>query len=227
MEDKVVLKIVQVSDTHLNGYRDLLTPMIESINNERPNLVVVTGDLVDRPDEKLYDLAESILNRLTSRIIVIPGEYDYGPHWVKHFGDRYRSLSLSDFEMDFMDTSFMGNRFASGWANYINKEDPEQARWLVERLKKGKHIIFSHHPIDNKENNEFLVDNVRAVFAGHLHSIMKVGFKYKNPTDVLKEGYMVVPAKFHGNSTYFIFLVMESGKIIGAPKSVISKKTAW
>ena len=231
-KDRLVLRIIQISDLHITKHRDLLAPMIPAINKEVVDLVVVTGDIVNEGTKELLQIAQNDLNQIRHKVVVIPGDYDKSLLWDEYFGkSRFNSINLNGYCLDFMDTSFMGHRFFDGWSDAIKTEDPEQYEWLKEQLKIDKyHFIFSHHPFwitPRKEGDEFLSDNVRAIYSGHLHDPHKLYFKYDKPKRHFPNGFMASPMKFHGNSCYIIILVKENDEILNVPRLVSAKRTAW
>jgi predicted MPP superfamily phosphohydrolase len=231
LDYKLVLKIAQISDLHINSFRNLLDPMIDAINNEPVDLVVVTGDTVHERSEELFKAAADSLNRLKHNVVVLPGDYDGGPLWVNYFGDRYKALNVNNYCLEFLDTSFMRHKYASGWSDLLKSEDVEQYNWLKGRLSIDKyHIIFSHHPfwvIPKEVGDEYLQDNVRAIYSGHLRTPVKFYFKYDTPRKHFPNGFCCVPMNFHGSSCYMLTLVKDNDEIVNMPKFVKAKQTAW
>jgi len=231
--NKVALKIIQISDLHITSFRNLLSPMIEAINREQVDLVVVTGDITHYSDDKdLFKVSEASLNKIRHRVVVIPGDYDGGELWKDSFGEgRLKAFNLNGFCLDFLDTSFMGHKYAVGWADVLKDEDPEQYEWLKEQLKIDKyHLVFSHHPFwtqPTKEGDEYLSDTLRAVYSGHLHEPIKFYFKYDKPKAHFPHGFTCVPMKFHGNACYMVILVKSNGEMVNIPRMVSAKRTAW
>lgn len=226
-------RFAQLSDLHIQHHRDLLTPIIDRINNEGLDLVVVTGDLIHEEDEDLYKKASALLNKIKTRVVVVPGEYDGGPMWDNYFGSRYKSAIVGDYCMEFLDTSYMKHRFAVGWSDTLRQEDDEQYRWLKRHLKDERyHIIFSHHPFWTLSRTtlgkEFLAnDNIRAFYSGHLREPSKFFFEYDKPKSDFKQGFGSVPLKFHGSSCYLVSLVNMDNEIVHVPRMVRPKQTAW
>lgn len=230
-KERVALRIIQISDLHINSYRNLLEPMIDSINEENVDIVVATGDIANSSDKDTIELANKTLNKINHKVVVLPGDYDGGELWGDYFGDRYKSLTFDNYHLEFLDTAFVRHRFFVGWADVMADEDKLQYKWLQDRMSiDGYHIIFSHHPFwsepyDNK--HELLCDNLRAIYSGHLHEVSKFYFKYDEPKSSFTHGFSTVPMKFHGNSCYMVILIKENGGIVNSPKIVNAKKTAW
>jgi predicted MPP superfamily phosphohydrolase len=73
------LKIAQLSDLHLHRTSRAYRTAIDVICRERPDLVVITGDLVDRPEHASACLA--FLSQLRAAagvpVVVVPGNWDH------------------------------------------------------------------------------------------------------------------------------------------------------
>ena len=77
--------IAQLSDLHVGGARhlpDALRTAIEEVNDARPDLVVVAGDLTDEgyPDQQ-EAAAEALAELQCERVVLVPGNHD-----AKHVG---------------------------------------------------------------------------------------------------------------------------------------------
>jgi predicted MPP superfamily phosphohydrolase len=73
------MKIVQLSDLHLHHISRAYRTAIDVIRREHPSLVVITGDLVDRPEETSACLAFLSELRAAARVpvVVVPGNWDH------------------------------------------------------------------------------------------------------------------------------------------------------
>lgn len=73
------LKIAQLSDLHLHGISRACRTAVDVIGAEHPDLVAITGDLVDQPEQTAGCLA--FLNNLQAvagvPIMVVPGNWDH------------------------------------------------------------------------------------------------------------------------------------------------------
>jgi predicted MPP superfamily phosphohydrolase len=232
-EEGIVLKLIQISDLHIKAHKNLLAPMVDSINNEPVDLVVVTGDTVNSNDNEVYKLASNTLNKIKHKVVVLPGDYDNGKLFNDYFGNpRLKSISVGGYNIDFLDTSFMKHRFAVGWADVMEAEDPEQHEWLIKHLESNDnyHIVFSHHPMwvnQSEPNEKYTKDNLRAVYSGHMHTSSRFYFKYQKPKSTFPSGFASVPIKFHGNSCYLVILFKSNHEIANVPRAIDVKRTAW
>jgi predicted MPP superfamily phosphohydrolase len=73
------LRIAQITDAHLNGLGWVEEAILEAIDHDAPQLVVLTGDLVDHVD-RLDDLTElcSTITQRGARVIATLGNWE---HW--------------------------------------------------------------------------------------------------------------------------------------------------
>lgn len=71
------LKIVQVSDLHLKKFNDRAQRIAEQVNNLQPDIVVFTGDSVDKAEQlDGYDRFLSFLDRQTAKYAIL-GNWEY------------------------------------------------------------------------------------------------------------------------------------------------------
>jgi len=83
------LKIVQISDLHFVSNRDIYTQMVEKINTLAPDVFVITGDLIDKPE-----VLPALITCLSTISIQCPkyailGNWEY---WCGVNQDELRSL---------------------------------------------------------------------------------------------------------------------------------------
>ncbi|HEU0025186.1 MAG TPA: metallophosphoesterase [Thermoleophilaceae bacterium] len=98
----MALRIAQLSDIHCGSPHfvpDLLEQAIAEVNELRPDVVVVSGDLTNDGFRGEYELAAEYLARIEcERMIVIPGNHDSRNvgyvHFEELFGERRSELHL-------------------------------------------------------------------------------------------------------------------------------------
>ena len=199
--------IAQISDFHLKpegvlayDAADTATPLrhaVAHINalNPRPDLVLVTGDLVDEGASKSYTVVSKLLSLLEPPVYIVPGNHDqktelrsafpdhaYLKPTVEEAGRHYICFTLEDFPLRIigLDTVTPGDH-GGGLG-------PARLSWLDKTLADrpdAPTVIFMHHPpfasgighmdMELFTGREALVGiiaanpNVERVLCGHIH----------------------------------------------------------
>lgn len=108
--------IAQISDIHmgLSGYpqaADNLRRVVDMVNQRRPDAVIVTGDIGERPDAR--EEAKRILSGLKAHVYYIPGNHDDKASDVSayksDFGDNYYVLHVRYVTIFALDSQLLGN----------------------------------------------------------------------------------------------------------------------
>jgi Icc protein len=191
--------IAQLSDIHCGGDRfdeHLLERVVREINQLRPDLVVVPGDLTGNGYRDEYERARTHLDVLEcEHVVVVPGNHDSRNvgyvHFVEFFGERWdkRELTLGASQ----DAAGQDRvRVVSVDSSKPDLDDGEVGRhrygWLIEQLGDPDDDVFKivaihHHlvgiPTTGRERNivldagdmlEILSHyDVDLVLAGHKH----------------------------------------------------------
>jgi len=172
-------------DTRLSLARAL--ERIESVS-PRPDLVVGTGDLVDKPSAGAYAALRSVLAGLTIPLRLIPGNHDDRGLLAEAFPDHpYLGGDLVNFTADYeafrlvaFDAVVAGKEYA--------RPTPEALAWLEGALaaepRRPVMLVMHHPPIDTRMDfvdafqggwsPEFLAliranPQVRLILCGHAH----------------------------------------------------------
>src|SRR2546426_7446331 len=75
--------IVHLSDIHFGSVNEaIIAPLIRTINDLRPDVVAVSGDLTQRARAHQFKEARAFLDRLPKPQIVVPGNHDVPLHNV-------------------------------------------------------------------------------------------------------------------------------------------------
>ncbi len=191
--------IAQLSDPHVT--RDLsdlpvdpcarLDHVIDAINSRAisPDLAIVTGDLINNGTADEYQLLRTFLDRIDTRVLVIPGNHDNASLLRSALSDflpddcaaNHVSYVIDDYPLRLvcLDTSWPGR--ADGVF------DTDRAAWLDDALAASNKptMVFMHHPafdsgiafmdtmrLDNPEEFAAIIakhQHVSTVASGHLH----------------------------------------------------------
>lgn len=166
------IKILQFSDMHVSDYfneKDI-NKVVEKINDEKPDIVVFTGDLIDEynnyENKENVDEIWSILGKINAPLgkYAIYGNHDYGGGAERIYKRimensdfvilKNNKVTLTDHNINIigMDDSIFGS---------FNKEQ------LINLLDEEKYnVVLSHEPdvVDN-----LLEHNIDLFLSGHSH----------------------------------------------------------
>lgn len=171
-------KILHISDFHNKNYHGNLTKLIKKIN---PDIIVITGDLIDRRKTNL-NVAKDFIREIVK---IAPTYYVSGNH--EQLSVHYEDLKeiLNDLNVINMDNSYIKlNKDGSeiglmGIAdpairknknNYAFKDNSSYIRSILKDLTDNVNtdfnILLSHRPEQISTYKEFDID---LVFSGHTH----------------------------------------------------------
>ncbi len=158
-------KLVLVSDLHLgyhNRRRDLHR-WLEQIKAEKPDALLIAGDLIDRTIKPVNEEgAEEEFKKLGFPVYAIYGNHDYytGVAADRKFCERAGIQLLKD------EVAYFGNFAIVGRDDRTNVNRMTLAQ-LMDGIDRSKYIIDLDHQPYNLEEAE--VNGVDLEFAGHTH----------------------------------------------------------
>ncbi|HEA69607.1 MAG TPA: phosphodiesterase [Desulfobacterales bacterium] len=199
--------IAQISDFHLKpegvlayDAADTATPLMRAVDhinalNPRPDLVLVTGDLVDEGALESYSLVKKILTPLKPPLFIVPGNHDhktklchtfpdhnYLSQTIEEGGKQYICFTIEDFPIRIigLDTVTPGEH-GGGLGS-------RRLAWLDNTLSNQPNaptVIFMHHPpfasaiahmdmefFSGREELAHIIEKyptVERVLCGHVH----------------------------------------------------------
>lgn len=200
-------RVVQFSDTHIS-HRDGVPPslmsLLDRLDDDPPDLLVVTGDIVreDPDDTEDREYAHAVLTGAPCPVLAIPGNHDVGfygedaerPRRVAAFAERWGS---DRFAVDVAGWRLVG-------ANAYLLGDGEHDRWLHDVVAEGlPTTVFIHQPQTGGEPNDgwqtpgwardafdaaIAGGDVRLIVSGHRHrSIHRDGTVWAPSTTIVGE----------------------------------------
>jgi len=158
-----VRTLVHLSDLHF-GRTDptVIDPLIAAVHAQRPDCVVVSGDLTQRARPEEFRQARAFLLRLPSPQVVVPGNHDVPLYRVleralEPFGNYRRGID-DDLEPAFIDDeiavigintaramSFKGGRINRAQIDSIRARIAALPKQMTTAMTK---IVVTHHPFD-------------------------------------------------------------------------------
>ncbi len=127
-------KILQISDLHIGGLirRDYVERVVNMSLSENPDLIAVTGDLVDgNPDELMYD-AEPLRNlKAKYGVYFVPGNHEYYSGWTR-WRERINEMGLKVLENAHIDIEVSSSNEGPGYLRVSGVSDPTAERFNEE-----------------------------------------------------------------------------------------------
>ena len=194
--------IIQISDTHLFGDKNKKINGANSYVNlknvldhiaqlkEKPELIVVSGDLSQDCTFESYQHLANLLNKLNIKYYLLPGNHDdlnvvnqvFDFNWLKGSVDYF--LNFHNWFLYFIDTSM--------YPEDSGKITEEQFINFTKALEKNKNqptMVFMHHHsieinsplmdqmilIEKEKFNNIIKENpqIHAVLFGHIHQVFE------------------------------------------------------
>lgn len=162
------LKVVAISDIHL-GYatnKAMLAGYVDKINAQRPDLVLIGGDLIDNSVAPLrYEHMEEELSKIQASlgVYMVPGNHDHfsGIENSERFIAQTPIVLLRD------SVATLPNQIQLVGRDDRHNNERKSLGQLTAHLDKSKPIILlDHQPYDLKKTEEAGVD---LQFSGHTH----------------------------------------------------------
>lgn len=186
--------LVHLSDVHFGRVDEaIIEPLIENINDIKPDIVAVSGDLTQRARVREFKAARAFLDALPHPQIVVPGNHDIPLHnilfrFVRPL-DKYRRYITGDMHPSYVDDEIavFGVNTARSLTIKGGRINEAQVVRLRENLSSlgpdATRIVVTHHPFDVPEGHDEgdLVGRARMAIeelagcgadlflAGHLH----------------------------------------------------------
>jgi 3',5'-cyclic AMP phosphodiesterase CpdA len=171
--------IVHLSDLHFGRVdRQLLEPLIGTINEMKPSLVVVSGDLTQRARSQQFIEARAFLDALPTPQIVVPGNHDIPLHnvFTRFLSplDKYRRYITDELQPGFADEEMLviGVSTARSLTFKGGRINQEQIARVREKMcsfgDDMMKILVTHHPFDLPEgySDRDLVGRAQKAMAG-------------------------------------------------------------
>lgn len=185
-------KIAQISDLHVGTWGNdttFISNLVDSINNLHPDLIVFTGDIVNRESSELKPFVKT-LSRLKARdgVYSVLGNHDYGDYisWNSGVEKRQNMENLKRMQKDMgwtlLDNTHTSLKGKEGADSIIligvgNWGEPPFAKYgniktaYPGDLNDGNFkILLSHNPEHwNQEISK--ISNIDLTLSGHTHAM--------------------------------------------------------
>jgi len=151
--------VVHLSDLHFGSVDEaIIDPLIRTINDLRPDVVAVSGDLTQRARSRQFKEARLFLDALPRPQIVVPGNHDIPLYNViVRFGQplkKYRRYITDEMRPFYADDeiAILGVNTARSLTIKGGRINKTQVAWIRERFcalgPDVIKIVVTHHPFD-------------------------------------------------------------------------------
>lgn len=178
-------KIVQFTDTHVGFQYTLkkLRKLVDLINTIKPDLIVFTGDLVDKPDQ--YDWPEDIVKILNSLKATHGKYWIYGNHDHGGGGTNIVKETMTESGFNLLNNSHSEIKIGNSKITLAGVDDMSLGRPNIDSALEGTlhghfKILLSHapdfaditrkYPVDLQLSGHSHGGQVRLPFIGHLYT---------------------------------------------------------
>lgn len=193
--------IAQISDTHLFGDKNTKINSANSYANfknilnsfsliQKPDLIVVSGDLSQDCTFESYQHLANLLNKINIKYYLLPGNHDdvnilnkvFDFNW--HKGEVDYSFEFYDWFIYVIDTA----RYPDDSGTLSDSQLSKLEKSLSENKSKPTIIFMHHHPVkvnsswmdemilkEHSDFNKIIKENlqIKAVLFGHIHQVFE------------------------------------------------------
>ena len=175
-------KIVQLSDFHSYGFEKDNLKLLEKIHEEVPDIIVITGDMVNKYDtkfEKFLNIAETLSKKY--KIYYIVGNHEirlkkedleYVLNKLRGFGIKILNDEKITIARKSDQVNIYGLNIPLSYYKIINKPDNvgEVISKVLKRCREEEfNILLAHNPLFFEEYSKH---NVDLTLSGHVHGGM-------------------------------------------------------
>jgi len=158
------VKIIQISDLHIGAAhkKNFLHRIIEKINKEKPDITVITGDLIDGK-HKYKDGYFDELKKINSSVYMVIGNHERmtGMNMVNDLLKNSNVIMLRNNKIELNEITLFGI------------DDTDKKKEIITNLKKLKpnekkyNILLYHKPVKFKQARK---QGINLMLTGHTHA---------------------------------------------------------
>lgn len=169
-EELANLKILHVSDIHLRRLRVPLTTLLKTSQDTTPDLILITGDTIDRTESLDSSKILTVINDFAqiAPTFVIEGNHETSSGQLETWRQLIISSQAQLLENQF--TTIEINEQMIGLIGLRNEETDLPAEVKAKTTEQSLNLLLAHHPeLFNEYAASFKDYPIQAVFSGHAH----------------------------------------------------------
>ncbi|MEO2506502.1 metallophosphoesterase [Clostridium paraputrificum] len=165
------VKILQISDLHCKSFGKAQQILLAQIENISPDIIVITGDLIDgRTNPKNYNNSFILVNELADKypIYYVTGNHEYYADYAEEIKEKLSSLGVIVLDNSSSHTSIKNTSF-NIWGIDDNYSYSSESilKDLISNIKESDiNILLAHRP---EYFNQYSSYDFDFIFLGHAH----------------------------------------------------------
>lgn len=165
------VKIIQISDLHCKSFGKAQQILLAQIENISPDIIVITGDLIDgRTNPKNYNNSFILVNELADKypIYYVTGNHEYYADYAEEIKEKLSSLGVIVLDNSSSHTSIKNTSF-NIWGIDDNYSYSSESilKDLTSNIKESDiNILLAHRP---EYFNQYSSYDFDFIFSGHAH----------------------------------------------------------
>lgn len=185
LRDELIItpvRIVQLTDLHNSLFGKNNRRLIRAVREERPDLIFLTGDLLNQKDANI----QIAIDLITALKDIAPVYCSLGNHEIGYeaaFGtdirEQYKNAGAEILDYEWRDLDFQQTKLRIGGIygyclpeKYVEtgEANPNEAQFLNEMTDTDRYcILLAHLPLCWLKNGSLEDYEVNLVFSGHVH----------------------------------------------------------
>ena len=192
-------KLFHISDMHFGKIDEtIVASLLVNIKNEKPDLIIISGDLTQRATESEFTYVQAFLLELKNLkllYIVIPGNHDIEPLFkpLRRLANPYKNYKK--FISHELEPVYFDNEIVVGSINTSRSKNIKDGKINIKQIERMEtwfslfpnnliKILVTHHPIDlplthhahklvphaNVILHEFSKQKIDIYLSGHYHA---------------------------------------------------------
>ncbi|CQR47942.1 putative metallophosphoesterase [Paraliobacillus sp. PM-2] len=160
--------ILQLTDVHNKTFGKDNKPLIDKIKRLNPDIIVITGDLIDRKTTDftaMFDLVEQ-LQSMNEQIFFVSGNHEWGNEKTLEFFTGLAERNIHILDNTNRTINFNENRIQLvGVADYATEHD-DLTSAMLDIHDETYTILLSHVP---DITNDLVNESIDLILSGHTH----------------------------------------------------------
>lgn len=175
-QSKMPLKIVQLTDLHIGqGFDGVwLQKVIDKTNKLNPDLILITGDLIDNSPKELGEEMKRLLSlKAKGGVYIVFGNHE-AYHQENLWREFFKEIGLTVLQNENISLTVNGQKIVLGGIDFgANYREKEADKFLQKTFngadEMALRLLLAHHPHVFKKASQY---NVFLQLSGHTHGGM-------------------------------------------------------